>query len=167
MLFKKVYCRLPFSANDPGNGYLFTSLLGLQHTSWQTPLSSRVYRNPKYSGTIPGVVGLVVLMERHARIEGITLLCMHWMYHGNQVRSCRPKYLLWALENWNLEWCLWSDFRLWPSSFHGSDCTCWNQYRFDHCLCTYFLKLVLKHWNHILASASLCMSLPWQVLLIF
>lgn len=42
----EAYCRLPFSDNDPGNGYLFTSLSDLQHTSWQTVLSSRVYRNP-------------------------------------------------------------------------------------------------------------------------
>lgn len=30
-----------------------------------------------------------------------------------------------------------------------------------------FLKSVLKHWNDILVSTSLYMSLPWQVLLVF
>lgn len=123
----------------------FTSLLDLQYTSRDKlcfhpkHIENHVWRQgPKYSGMITSIMGLVALIERHTHIKGIMLLCMHWRYHGNQVRSCSLKYQLWTLENWNLELCLWSDFRFWPSPFGGLDCMCWNQCRFGHCLCTYF-----------------------------
>lgn len=118
-------------------------------------------RRTKPQGMITSVMGLAALAEAHSCQRNYIALChVTAIKEGTAVTNTR-------LENWNLKLHLWSGFRSWLSSFYGLDCRCWNQYRFGQCLCTYFLKSVLKHWNNILASTSLYMSLPWQVLLVF
>lgn len=101
MLFKKSTATSRFQIMTLAMGF-FTSLWDLWCTSRDKACihPECVEEKDQTQGMITSMMGLAALTERHARVKGITLLCVHRTCHRNQGRNC-SQIPDWKTETWN------------------------------------------------------------------